>query len=275
MRADEPFFTIVVAVYNGAATIQRCLDSVRNQTCLDRELIVIDGGSADGTTSILERSGDVVTYWHSEPDKGIYDAWNKALQKATGQWILFLGADDFLLSSETLTNVALQLRTAYPPFRLAYGQIAQLDQAGNRVGIVGKPWEKTTSSKKGCMPIPHQATFHHRTLFDQYGLFDISFRICGDHDFVLSELLVNDPLHIDIVVAAMGLGGLSTNPNHAWTSLRERFRIRRKHGLTLLTPLLLRHAFGEALFSVISAVVSKRASTSLRRMYKRMLGRPV
>src|SRR5665647_574950 len=101
----EPLITIIVAVYNGAKTLQRCVDSVSDQTYLNKELIIIDGGSKDGTIDILMANNDKITYWQSEPDSGIYNAWNKALGHANGDWIYFLGSDDYLWKSNVFEEI--------------------------------------------------------------------------------------------------------------------------------------------------------------------------
>ena len=77
--------SIVVAVRNGAATVQRCIDSIASQTFAGREIIVIDGGSTDGTVEVLRLNASRLAYWVSEPDRGIYHAWNKALERASGE----------------------------------------------------------------------------------------------------------------------------------------------------------------------------------------------
>jgi glycosyltransferase involved in cell wall biosynthesis len=89
--------TVIVVTYNAAATLQACLDSIFAQTYPGIELIVIDGNSTDGTKEILKANTSRISFWQSEPDKGIYDAMNKALQHVTGNWVYFLGSDDELL----------------------------------------------------------------------------------------------------------------------------------------------------------------------------------
>src|SRR5690606_34585060 len=97
-----PRFSVVISVFNGAKTLQKCLDSVAGQTYAARELIVIDGGSTDGTQQILRHNAGRLAYWVSEPDRGTYHAWNKALAQASGDWSCFLGADDYLWEPATL-----------------------------------------------------------------------------------------------------------------------------------------------------------------------------
>ena len=97
-----PSISIVVAVFNGAHTLQRCIDSVITQDYPDKEIIIMDGGSTDGTVDILRSNSRRIAYWESRRDRGIYHAWNKGLQQAHGEWIIFLGADDVLYNERVL-----------------------------------------------------------------------------------------------------------------------------------------------------------------------------
>src|SRR3990170_1119466 len=101
-----PLFTIIVATLNSAHRLPRCIASFAGQTYPRRELIVMDGGSTDGTVDIIRTQGPAVAYWESSPDRGIYHAWNKALAHAHGEWICFLGADDYFWSPTSLSRVA-------------------------------------------------------------------------------------------------------------------------------------------------------------------------
>lgn len=94
--ADAPILTIITVVRNGAATLDACIQSVIAHNAPRVEYVVIDGGSTDGTVDLLRRYDDRIAFWSSEPDAGIYDAMNKGVRRATGNWILFLGSDDTL-----------------------------------------------------------------------------------------------------------------------------------------------------------------------------------
>jgi len=102
-------FSIIIAAMNAESLIQRAILSVLTQIYPDYEIIVQDGGSTDGTLEILRRFKRRVN-WTSEPDAGVYDAWNKALARVTGDWALFLGADDFLLDKEALSKCAIYMK---------------------------------------------------------------------------------------------------------------------------------------------------------------------
>lgn len=93
---NRPLVSFVIAVHNAARRLQRCFDSIYRQSFGAWEIVVVDGGSIDGTKDILKCNSDRIAFWVSEPDQGIYDAWNKALNHCTGEWVHFLGADDYL-----------------------------------------------------------------------------------------------------------------------------------------------------------------------------------
>ena len=113
MAENKPIITIIVAVLNSKESLERCIESVNNQTYPHRELIIIDGGSTDGTVEILKNNDDKIAYWESKPDRGIYHAFNKAIKYAQGEWIYFLGSDDYLWTSDVLEKVAQNIRTIH------------------------------------------------------------------------------------------------------------------------------------------------------------------
>jgi len=100
--------TVITATFNAANTISEAMQSIRSQTYPNIEWIVIDGGSTDGTVQILTTNEDIVDYWSSEADSGIYDALNKGIDRAQGDWILFLGADDRLAKDDVIEKIFAQ-----------------------------------------------------------------------------------------------------------------------------------------------------------------------
>lgn len=228
----SPSIAVIVAVRNAAATLEQCLDSVLGQTWSARELIVIDGASTDGSRELLERRAQRLAYWVSEPDGGIYHAWNKGLARARSDWICFLGADDYLWEPQTLERIAPLLAKAYPPARVVYGQVAVINSAGGPMQLAGRPWPEVRRLLPQIMCLPHTALMHHRSLFEQHGGFDESFRIGGDYELLLRELRSGSAQFADgHVLAAMRHGGVSSDPAMSLEMLREFRRAQRKHGL--------------------------------------------
>ncbi len=139
---DTPLITIIIAVFNGAKTLQQCIDSVAQQTYPNKELIVIDGGSGDGTLDLLKENQEHISYWISEPDQGIYNAWNKGLAQTNGDWICFLGADDYFWDPLVLDKMVRQLALTSPDIRVVYGQVMLLSSDGVSLHTIGEPWGK-------------------------------------------------------------------------------------------------------------------------------------
>jgi glycosyltransferase involved in cell wall biosynthesis len=224
--------SVVVSVLNAAGTLQQCVDSVLRQTHPRVELLVIDGGSTDGTREILEGNAPRLAYWVSEPDRGIYHAWNKALAHARNDWICFLGADDYLWAPDVLERLAPELARAYPPCRVVYGQVAVVNGHGAEMARAGEDWARVQRRFPQIMCLPHTGLMQHRSLFEAHGRFDESFRIGGDYEMLLRELRRTAPRFVpDVVVAGMRHGGVSSDPRGALRMLREFRRAQRMHGL--------------------------------------------
>jgi glycosyltransferase involved in cell wall biosynthesis len=275
-QAPAPLVSIIVAVYNGAATIEACLDSVLNQSHEGCELIVIDGGSVDGTVSILQDYATRLAYWASEPDRGIYDAWNKALARTRGEWVLFLGADDRLADRDTLATVAPFLRDARPQHRVAYGQVQIVGGDGDVVRTVGEDWVNARAGFRHSMTMPHQGVFHHRSLFEHVGLFDVEYRICGDYELLLRDVLVRAPLFLGgPPVVAMGDGGLSNRAASNVVMAVEFHRARYTHGLTRVPTWASFRIFRVRLRAWIERTLGERAAERAARAYQMTLGRVV
>lgn len=226
-----PYISVIVAVYNGAATLQRCIDSVARQTLVRKELIIIDGGSKDGTVALLGANREQLAYWVSERDCGIYDAWNKGVRQARGEWICFIGADDYFWDEQVLARMAENLVKLQADINVAYGQVMLLDRYGGPLYPIGEPWPEVKTRFLQVMSIPHPGLMHRQTLFARYGGFDTSFRIAGDYEFLLRELKDGEAVFIpDIVTVGMGHGGISSSPENSLKALWETRRAQKMHG---------------------------------------------
>jgi glycosyltransferase involved in cell wall biosynthesis len=166
----RPLITVITVVKNGAASLERTLRSVLDQTYTPLEYIVRDGGSSDGTLDLLRRYDDRLDFWYSAPDAGIYDAMNQAVAEAHGAWLLFLGADDVLQPG--FAAVAAQCcnhQTIY------YGDVL-MAQTGRRYDGPFGP------AKLARQNICQQAILYPRTVFAKYS-FDVRYRIQADWEF--------------------------------------------------------------------------------------------
>jgi glycosyltransferase involved in cell wall biosynthesis len=267
-----PYVSIVIATRNAASTLESCLASLLAQTYKDWELVVIDGASTDGTQEILARHHHSIARWVSEPDTGIYDAWNKGMDRVHGTWIQFLGADDRLASPAVLAAVADDLHEAEGRYRVVYGMVQLVDAAGRILATWGTPWATTQPLFRGGMTIPHPGTFHHRSLFEGQR-FDDSFRIAGDYEFLLRVLPSEEALFVPRVVVAMGSGGVSNRPAELIASAIESERARRLHGLGRGPAEWAPHVILLRARLAITAIFGARAAALAARVYHALLGR--
>ena len=225
-------FYIVVAVLNARNTLERCLDSVLEQKYPNHKLIVIDGGSNDGTVEIIQKYQADLFWWVSEPDQGIYDAWNKALPQIENGWILFLGADDILYAPDVLSLAANSLQLAGPEIKVAYGQVAVVDEQDRTLAMKGEPWSVAGKNFTSTMTLPHQGIFHHSSLFQEFGNFNPEMKIAGDYDLLLRILPEHPPLFLEnLIVASWQIGGISYNVKTPLLVAREFSKARRLNGL--------------------------------------------
>jgi glycosyltransferase involved in cell wall biosynthesis len=206
--------SIVTSTLDAAAGLAHTLRSVAQQRGASFEWIVVDGGSSDGTVELLRRHEHLVARWISEPDSGIYDAWNKACALARGQWLLFIGAGDEFAAPDALSSLSAHLAGAHPAHDIVYGRLRYISQVG-RVDLeeIGAPWEDIQGRWELCRPAlpPHPATFHHRSLFSSERVFDTRYRIAGDAHFLLKHAMRKPPLFVPVTVVRTPIGGISFN----------------------------------------------------------------
>lgn len=202
--------SIITVCYNAVACIETCVLSVVNQTHENLEYIVIDGGSSDGTKEILNRYRSRISVLVSESDTGIYSAMNKGLSSATGDFIYFLNADDYLVDCNVAKDI-IECIIGHPAGDVYYGSIEVRHEDGSRAIHEPDPPEIAAESMI-CGCLPHQATFARRRVFERSGPFDESYRYHADYDWFLK--VIADPeiklVQINRVVASFQSGGRSS-----------------------------------------------------------------
>src|SRR6202012_3110298 len=164
-----PLISVIIVVYNRVTDLQNTLDSFFSQDFSDSELIIIDGGSNDGTAVLIGKYGDRLAFHCSEPDHAVYDAMNKGTRHARGQWVYFLGAGDILENS--LTQVARQLEN---PNTIYYGDVFHRDIQRLYDG-------KFNGFKLAVNNFCHQAVFYPAAVFKKYQ-FNTSYKVLADHE---------------------------------------------------------------------------------------------
>lgn len=174
---NKPLITVVTVVYNGEKEIEGTIKSVINQTYPHIEYLVIDGASKDKTVDAIKKYEDKITWWVSEPDKGIYDAMNKGIERASGEWILFMNAGDYLFSD---TSVAEMFDTDadYSAYDVVYGD------AEFRLKTFSYIKQAMEAAPDRFMPFSHQAAFT-RTSAAKRQKFGTVYKIASDTEFFM------------------------------------------------------------------------------------------
>ena len=236
-----PFFSIVMATFNAAQHMGRALDSVLGQDCAEWEVLVQDGASTDDTLAIARARNDSRVRIASQADHGVYHAWNRAIGRAAGEWVLFLGADDFLVDTRVLGRCAGLLRACGEEIVFAYGLLA-IGREGGVSAMVDRSRHEVfrTFVEDHDMGLPFPATFV-RAAFLKAHAFDSTYRIAGDFDFAATHLCLENLARLPVCVSYLEQGGLSSSADNARQLVQERAQIMR----TRVRPR--REAFARAL----------------------------
>ena len=231
----KPTFSIVTVTWNAAGVIQPTLDSVKGQSCSDYEYVVVDGQSTDDTLSLVRAAAIDNTRIISEPDGGLYDAMNKAIGLAQGEYIIWLNAGDAFAAPDSLARMAV-LAQEHPD--VIYGQTQVVNSERQVVGKrhLTAPEHLTADSFKHGMLVCHQAFVARRAIMPKY---DLQYRFSADYDWcikVLKASQANAYAGSEPLISFLDEG--TTSRNHK-ASLKERYRIMCKNYGTL--PTLFRH----------------------------------
>lgn len=223
----NPTFSIITVTYNAAATLEDTIQSVIAQTYHHIEYILIDGGSKDNTLNIINRYRDHIAHVISEPDKGLYDAMNKGIQLATGDYLCFLNAGDSFHEDDTLLQIVHSLHNETQLPDVLYGETELVDGEGHfvRMRRLSAPETLTWRSFQQGMLVCHQAFFARRTLVEPY---DLQYRFSADFDWCIRILKKSETTHNTHLTLIDYLNEGMTTQNHQ-ASLRERFRIMVHH----------------------------------------------
>lgn len=236
----HPKFSLITVTYNAGAVLEDTIQSIITQTYKKVEYILIDGASTDNTMRIIERYRDHIHTVVSEPDQGLYDAMNKGLSLATGDYVCFLNAGDCLHEDDTLLgmvhSVAASHEAPCPPDVL-YGDTALVDSEGHflRMRRLTPPEHLTWKSFRHGMLVCHQAFFARRAIAPQY---DLRYRFSADFDWCIRVMKQARYLHNTHLTLVDYLDEGLTTRNHR-ASLIERFHIMCRHYGTV--PTVMRH----------------------------------
>lgn len=220
-------FSIIIATYNAENLLPITLDSLQKQTYKNFELIIIDGNSKDSTKNIITSRPDIITSWISEPDNGIYDAWNKGIGIASGKWICFIGAGDTLKPDalEKYLDFIHKLKEAESVDYIS-AKIARTTEKNTYTSDLGEPYTWKNFKKK--MNVAHVGSLHNKNLFKEVGLYNTEYKIAADYELLLRKKDKLKAAFMNFVIGTMPIGGISFSIkalNEAAKAKRETARI--------------------------------------------------
>ncbi len=218
--------SVITVTYNAEHTLERTLKSVREQTYPAIEHIIVDGNSNDGTVALIHRYENERLKWISEPDKGLYDAMNKGIKMATGDYLCFLNAGDTFYDTDTVQKIFASIDENHSP-DILYGETAIVDDNGRFLHMrrLQAPKNLTWKSFKHGMVVCHQAFIVKRELVEPY---DLSYRFSADFDWCIRMMKkAKNIYNTDLILVNYLNTGMTTANRKA--SLRERYRIMEKH----------------------------------------------
>lgn len=201
--------SIITVNLNKGDVIERTLKSVLHQTYTNIEYIVIDGGSTDNSVEIIKNLGSKIHYWISEPDHGIYNAMNKGLERASGNFLLFLNSGDYLAKNDVIKKFVGKLEMFKNNIQntIFYGNIVVEDK------IINAP-PKINLNVLSSSSLPHPATFIPKNIFDKIGYYNEGYNIISDWIFFLEAYLNQFKfIYINCPITIFELNGMSSNFN--------------------------------------------------------------
>ena len=221
-----PVFSIITVTFNAVKVLEKTILSVVNQTCNDIEYILIDGGSNDGTLDIIKQYESRFGYWISEPDNGLYDAMNKGLLAATGDYVWFLNAGDVLKNEQVVSELAnIALKNNFPD--IVYGKTDLIDSEGMVFAErrLKAPQKLTWKSFRMGMLVCHQAFIVKREIASRY---DLQYRFSADFDWCIRCLKQSGSI-VNSGMSIINYQYEGTTTANRKASLKERYAIMCKY----------------------------------------------
>jgi glycosyltransferase involved in cell wall biosynthesis len=213
-----PEISIITSTLNAERFLQKTIDSVKEILNNKIEWIIVDGNSTDGTLNIIKQNRELFSQIIVGNDIGIYDAWNKGVKKARGDWLCFVGAGDALMKNFFIDYETLLSKSE--DSNLIYSLVEVVSSSGKKLKLLGDTkFERQEFIRQ--MTIPHVGTLHSSKLFEKHGLFNTSFRSSGDYEFLLRCGEDIKPIFLNTITAKMLYGGTS----ESIVGLKETLRI--------------------------------------------------
>lgn len=217
--------SIITISYNNLEGLKRTVSSVLGQSFSDIEYIVIDGGAEDDSDKFLAANAEQITYWVSEPDKGIYNAMNKGIAQSNGEYLLFLNSGDVFINADVLETMVLQLNGE----DIVYGNGRLITNEGKFVGM--KVPETLDLPYFIHSSLVHPATFIKKELFNTLGSYNEGNKIVSDWEFFIKAILINNctTKKVDVMMAEIEDGGISRDESYLKLLAKEKESVLNKY----------------------------------------------
>jgi len=220
-----PALSIITINYNNRSGLEKTILSVVSQTFKDFEFIVIDGGSKDGSAELLNTYASAITYSVSEKDGGIYNAQNKGIKNAKGNYLLFLNSGDFLCDKHVLENVFLQKLDQ----DIIYGNM--MINWGNSTITEGIMPDTITKEHLFKDTLWHPVSFIKKILFDKYGMYNEKYKLVADYDFFFKVIIQHkvSTKHINVFICEFNVDGQSSKAENKLIEKQERSKVQESY----------------------------------------------
>lgn len=196
----DEFVSIVVATKDSLLRLRRLVDAWRGSRPEAAALVIVDGGSTDGTVEWLNdaapNGGGDGLRWTSRPDAGLADAWNRGVDQARGEWVVFLGADDLPAEPDAWRHAIATLAALPAECSLAAFPVAVVSPAGAVIEVQSPQLGPGNEAMFAVNTLPHQGLFHRRGIWQQLGGFDASYRVACDYDFAIRALVAGETVRL-------------------------------------------------------------------------------
>jgi len=260
--------SIITVCLNEKDTIEATLLSVFNQTFKDVELIVVDGLSTDGTLDIIDKYKDNIARFVSESDSGLYNAMNKGISLATGDYLLFLNANDSLYNNNVLENVANCL-DKNPQAKMLYGKVNFVSEDGSTSDV--HSYEQITNHFALLENnICHQSIFYNLKAFHDFGAYHPDYKIWADYDCNMNLLIKNrlKAVYLPIIISNFQMGGICTSASNKIQTQKERRMLLKKYFPKYKSIILANDFLKRSFGSIYNPIVNNKLTRHLIKSYR-------
>ena len=258
-------FSIITATLNPDISIKILMDSLNKQSFKDFEWLIADGGSKNFFIDWI-KSQQNAKLIISKPDAGHSDAWNRALKEAKGEWIIFMGSDDFFIDENVLRDIDSFTKNFKDEYEIIYGKVIS---GRNIIGteLINPPLQMLNG-----MAICHQATLHKKDLFEKFGYFDINFFYAADYEFLLRAIAGHSKfIFIDRIISNMGVDGQSSNLANGFATALDAYNARKINKLKKVNKKWLIHFSKGLSIKIALFLFGKLVTFRLIHIYRNMM----